>query len=208
MPAFTDLHQHVSFSPPLLRSIRPLGAALACGLSLATGLTALQPPIARADVGNSTGFEFRWDTDKEFRKLWYHISSGRATNRSDYFLVLGPKDRKTALLKLAISIPKDFDAYIDPKRIQLCYMLRGGVTRKTECQEVIPAVAEVNKDNTAIEIFPNQPVPVGRSIGVSIKLNNPYNPGMYQFNALAQAPGDVPISGYLGSWVIEISPNE
>ncbi|MFM7436939.1 MAG: DUF2808 domain-containing protein, partial [Vulcanococcus sp.] len=55
---------------------------------------------------------------------------------------------------------------------------------------------------------PNQPVPVGRSIGVRIQLTNPYNPGMYQFNALAQAPGDVPISGYLGSWVIEISPNE
>ena len=198
----------------MLQSIRPrqLGAALACGIATAmglSGLSALRPPIARADVGNSTGFEFRWDnTDQEFRKLWYHISSGRATNRSDYFLVLGPKDRKTALLKLAISIPKDFDAYIDPKRIQLCYMLRGGVTRKTECQEVIPALAEVSKDGSAIEIFPNQPVPVGRSIGVRIQLTNPYNPGMYQFNALAQAPGDVPISGYLGSWVIEISPNE
>jgi hypothetical protein len=29
---------------------------------------------------------------------------------------------------------------------------------------------------------------------------------MYQFNALAQAPGDVPISGYLGSWLIQIDP--
>jgi hypothetical protein len=192
---------------------RPLGAALALGVSAISGvaglagLTAL-PQAARADVGNSSGFEFRWDTDKEFRKLWYHISSGRATNRSDYFLVLGPKDRKTSMLKLAISVPKDFDAYLDPKRIQLCYMLRGGITRKTDCQEVIPSVVEVNKDNTAIEIFPNQAVPVGRSIGVRIQLTNPYNPGMYQFNALAQAPGDVPISGYLGSWVIEISPNE
>ena len=179
--------------------------ALSLGLGLAP---ALIPHSARADVGNSSGFEFRWDTDKEFRKLWYHVSSGRATNRSDYYLVLGPKDRKTALLKLAISVPKDFDSSFDPKRIELCYMTRGGVTRKTECQAVIPAVVEVSKDNSAIEIFPNQPVPVGRSIGVRIQLTNPYNPGMYQFNALAQAPGDVPISGYLGSWVIEISPNE
>ncbi|WP_398333185.1 DUF2808 domain-containing protein [Vulcanococcus sp.] len=194
------------------RAIRPrrLGAALALGLSSLSslaGLTAL-PQAVRADVGNSSGFEFRWDSDKDFRKLWYHISSGRAANRSDYFLVLGPKDRKTSMLKLAISVPKDFDAVLDPKRIHLCYMLRGGVTRKTDCQEVIPSVVEVSKDNSAIEIFPNQPVPVGRSIGVRIQLTNPYNPGMYQFNALAQAPGDVPISGYLGSWVIEISPNE
>lgn len=190
-------------SPHRLLSLA--ASALSLGLGLAPTLI---PPGARADVGNSSGFEFRWDTDKEFRKLWYHVSSGRATNRSDYYLVLGPKDRKTALLKLAISVPKDFDSSFDPKRIELCYMTRGGVTRKTECQAVIPATVEVSKDNSAIEIFPNQPVPVGRSIGVRIQLTNPYNPGMYQFNALAQAPGDVPISGYLGSWVIEISPNE
>jgi hypothetical protein len=36
---------------------------------------------------------------------------------------------------------------------------------------------------------------------------NPFNAGMYQFNAMAQAPGDVPVSGYLGSWVIQIDPN-
>jgi hypothetical protein len=29
---------------------------------------------------------------------------------------------------------------------------------------------------------------------------------MYQFNALAQAPGDVPVSGYLGSWLIQVDP--
>ena len=36
-----------------------------------------------------------------------------------------------------------------------------------------------------------------------MKIFNP-SQGMYQFNALAQAPGDVPVSGYLGSWVIDI----
>jgi hypothetical protein len=38
-------------------------------------------------------------------------------------------------------------------------------------------------------------------------LFNPFTAGMFQFNALAQAPGEVPISGYLGSWLIEIDPN-
>jgi len=27
---------------------------------------------------------------------------------------------------------------------------------------------------------------------------------MYQFNALIQAPGDVPVAGYVGSWLIDI----
>jgi hypothetical protein len=33
---------------------------------------------------------------------------------------------------------------------------------------------------------------------------NPSQAGMFQFNALAQAPGDVPVSGYLGSWLVDI----
>ena len=43
--------------------------------------------------------------------------------------------------------------------------------------------------------------------GISRTRQTVYNPGsgMYQFNALAQAPGDVPMAGYLGSWVIEIT---
>jgi hypothetical protein len=39
-----------------------------------------------------------------------------------------------------------------------------------------------------------------------MNLMNPFDAGMYQFNALAQAPGEVPISGYLGSWLIQIDP--
>jgi hypothetical protein len=31
---------------------------------------------------------------------------------------------------------------------------------------------------------------------------------MFQFNALAQAPGAVPISGYLGSWLIQVDASE
>ena len=37
-----------------------------------------------------------------------------------------------------------------------------------------------------------------------MKIFNPSNSGMFQFNALAQAPGDVPVAGYLGSWLIDI----
>jgi len=53
---------------------------------------------------------------------------------------------------------------------------------------------------------PTAPIPTDRSIGVVFKVANPSNGGMYQFNALAQAPGKVDMAGYLGSWVIEIQP--
>lgn len=182
--------------------------ALASGAAFCAALTAicLESPKVLADAGSTSGFEFRWDSQRDYRKLYYFISSGRATARSDYYLVLSPKDRKTALIKLAIAVPKDFDTKLDPKAIELCWMNRGGVREKTGCKEVIPATVEVSADGTAVEIFPDRPVPTGKSIGVHMRLYNPFNPGMYQFNALGQAPGDVPVSGYLGSWVIEISP--
>jgi hypothetical protein len=85
-------------------------------------------------------------------------------------------------------------------------MSEGGMMSRTRCKQDIPAVVEVTGDGTAIEIFPNTPVPVGGTIGVYMQIFNPFNAGMYQFNALAQAPGDVPISGYLGSWLIQIDP--
>jgi hypothetical protein len=48
-------------------------------------------------------------------------------------------------------------------------------------------------------------VPPDKSIAVVFNVSNPVNGGMFQFNALAQAPGDIPMAGYLGSWVIELT---
>ena len=150
--------------------------------------------------------EFRWDSSKDYRKLYYFITDTKRLKRSEYYLILKPKDRKTAILKLTVGIPKSFDTKINPKFVKLCYMKEGGMLARTRCESDIPATVEVAADGTAIEIFPDTPVPVGKTIGVYINLFNPFNIGMYQFNALAQAPGDVPVSGYLGSWLIQVDP--
>ena len=169
----------------------------------------LLSPLSATDVraqsaGSSSGFEFRWNNDRDFRKLYYFLTLAEAKSRSDYYLVLGPKDRKTALLKLAISVPSYFDSQITPADVRLCTIQQGGIVSRTRCLETIPATVEVAPDGTAIEIFPDRPVPTGTTIGVYMQIFNP-SAGMYQFNALGQAPGAVPISGYLGSWVVEIN---
>ena len=174
---------------------------------LATGPIAsrllVQPAQAQA---TPSLMEFRWDNTKDYRKLYYFMTNTRPLARSEYYFILKPKDRKTAILKLTVGIPKSFDTKINPKFVKLCYMKEGGMLARTRCEKQIPAVVEVAKDGTAIEIFPDTPVPVGKTIGVYINLFNPFNIGMYQFNALAQAPGDIPIAGYLGSWLIQIEP--
>ena len=186
------------------RSTRVLGRLLslsAFGLAIASPFSA---PRALAQAGSSSGFEFRWNNDRDYRKLYYFLSSAQSQAHADYYLVLGPKDRKTALLKLSIAVPSYFDSKIASQDVQLCTLKKGGFTSRTRCEEAIPATVEVAPDGSAIEIFPNRPVPSGITVGVHMQIINP-SAGMYQFNALGQAPGAVPISGYLGSWVIEIN---
>ena len=77
---------------------------------------------------------------------------------------------------------------------------------RTICKETIPAAISLVNDGKTIEIVPEAPIPPDRTIGVVFRVANPSNGGMYQFNALAQAPGRIDMAGYLGSWVIEIQP--
>jgi hypothetical protein len=182
-------------------------AALAAGLGLA-GLSASVAPVHPPALAQGTPglMEFRWDNTKDYRKLYYFMTETQRLKRSEYYLILRPKDRKTAILKLSVTVPKYFDAKIDPKRVKLCKMSEGGMLSRTRCEETIPATIEVTPNGSAIEIFPDTPVPDTGTIGVYMNIFNPFSIGMYQFNALAQAPGDVPISGYLGSWLIQIDP--
>ena len=202
----------MSFFRSLNRSAAT-GTAVAAALGLAGIGTALSPllaPLAAPPGARAQGtpglVEFRWDNSRDYRRLYFFMTETQRLKRSEYYLILKPKDRNTAILKLSVGIPKSFDVDIDPKNVQLCYMKEGGMLARTRCEKVIPAVVEVSKDSTAVEIFPETPVPVGKTIGVYMNVFNPFNVGMYQFNALAQAPGDVPISGYLGSWLIQIDP--
>ena len=182
-----------------------VGALALAGLATAPIASRLLEQPARAQATPSL-MEFRWDNTKDYRKLYYFMTSTRPLARSEYYFILKPKDRKTAILKLSITIPKYFDAKIDPKQIKLCKMSEGGMLARTRCVKDIPATIELADKGNAIEIFPDVPVSDEGTIGVYMMIFNPFNNGMYQFNALAQAPGDIPIAGYLGSWLIQIEP--
>lgn len=196
-------------SPRRLR--QALGAAGGLALAAAlggTGLSGLRAPGGEAQAQGTSGLvEFRWDNNKDYNKLYFFLTNTIRQQRSDYYLILRPKDRKTAILKLTITVPDYFDARIEAKRIKVCRMSSGGMTRRTRCEKPIPATVEVAANGQAIEIFPDSPIPVDGTIGVLMTLFNPSNAGMFQFNALVQAPGEVPISGYAGSWLIQIDPN-
>ena len=203
---------------------RALLALAAAGLTAVGGSLPISGPAVPAAAGSARSarpdlisapalaqgtpglLEFRWDNSKDYKKLYFFMTNTQRLKRSEWYLILRPKDRKTAILKLSVTIPRTFDAQIDPKRVKLCRMSEGGMLARTRCVEQIPATIEIAGNGGAIEIFPDTPVSDKGTIGVYMLLFNPFSEGMYQFNALAQAPGDVPISGYLGSWLIQIDP--
>ena len=188
---------------PTSRRRAGLAALIGCGVLGGAALLPLSAPHAVAQNTPSL-LEFRWDSGTGYRKLYFVQSSQRRRERSEYFFMLRKKDRKTAILKLSITVPSYFNARIRPEALTLCRMSMGGMLSRSKCKEVLPAVFEVNEKQTAIEVFPDTPIPTGGTYAVVMNVFNPSQGGMFQFNALAQAPGDVPVSGYLGSWLVDI----
>ena len=134
----------MSFFRSLNRSAAT-GTVVAAALGLAGIGTALSPllaPLAAPPGARAQGtpglVAFRWDNSRDYRRLYFFMTETQRLKRSEYYLILKPKDRNTAILKLSVGIPKSFDVDIDPKNVQLCYMKEGGMLARTRCEKVIP----------------------------------------------------------------------
>lgn len=163
-------------------------------------------PIATPKASASPGFfEYQWDPQPGYKRLKFYQSANNRLERATYFLFLRPVDREKGILKLTLNVPNYFESKLTPKKLSLCKVKIGGFTSKTKCLEKIPTIIEINKDQTIIEIFPETPIPQSKdSYALVMKIFNPRKRGMFQFQALAQSTGDVPISEYVGTWNIDI----
>ncbi len=150
-------------------------------------------------------FEYQWDSEAEYKRLKYYQSSSDRNERSTYYFFLRGKERQENIEKLIISVPNYFEAKIKTKKLSLCKVKVGGYTGRTRCLENIPSLFEINAKQTIIEIFPEKPIPFNKdNYAVVMKIFNPRNRGMFQFRALSQTNGDIPISTYLGTWNIDV----
>ena len=60
-------------------------------------------------------------------------------------------------------MPDYFDAKIRPDKLKFCIARIGGYSSRTKCIEDVPSVIEVSKDQTSIDIFPDNPIPVDKN---------------------------------------------
>ena len=153
------------------------------------------------------GLEFQWDQDSGYRRLkWFQKDNKRRFRNTMYFF-LRPSDRRTALLKISIAIPKTFTSTLKEEKISLCKVKIGGFETRTKCLEDIPADIEVKTDESSLRslnIYPYSPIPVSKeSYAVVLKVFNPNKTGLYQFHSYGQSVGQS-VSTYLGSWTTVI----
>ena len=186
----------------------PKGLVATCAAgALVTGGLQLPQALAQSSSGAFSILQQRWTNREGFKNLFYWVSETKPNRRANYSLILKKEDRDKAIMKLDVMVPSYFDAKLKTNNIRLSYCKGGeGAFKRTICEETIPAAISLVNDGKTIQIVPEAPIPPDRTIGVVFRVANPSNGGMYQFNALAQAPGRVDIAGYLGSWVIEIQP--
>ena len=166
-----------------------------------TGASVLAPKTSA-----SPGFfEYNWDPEPGYKRLKYYQSSSERNDRATYYLFLKGKERKEDIVKLNITVPDYFEAKIKTKKLSFCKVKVGGYTTRTRCIENVPSQFKINDKQTSIEIFPEKPIPANKdNYALLMKIFNPRKRGMFQFQALSQKAGQIPISTYLGTWNIDV----
>jgi len=176
---------------------------------LATGLLPLaqtQPVVAQS----LPGLTLRWNGNEGgFKELKYVLNSGRTNALDTWMLLLPGKELDVAAMQVSVTYPSYFNGRFDNSAVKLKLCSAGGVMARTRCDKDVPTSSiEVDRDNGRIDFFPTKPIPAGTTIGVVFdSMINPSNPGMLQFNASIISPGDLPLSKYVGSWLITIENN-
>jgi len=178
---------------------------LVVAMLITTGFLGLIEVSKRPIFASPGGIQFQWDPDPSFKRLKSFQTSGKRMERSFYYFFLRERERKTGILKLTIKVPDYFKAKIKTENLTLCQAKIGGFKARSKCIENVPAVFEVTKGQSQIDIFPDQPIPVdSKTYAVLMKIRNPRRAGMFQFHGYAQSTGAMPMASYIGSWPFQV----
>ncbi|MBW4594730.1 MAG: DUF2808 domain-containing protein [Brasilonema angustatum HA4187-MV1] len=130
-------------------------------------------------------------------QLPFRLDFGGQTNGWDrYRLKISSKKMKTAVARFVISYPNYYQGTFDSKEIEV----------KAKGKKIALSDVKWDKENHVLEIFPQEAVPAGTDVELILSnVKNPSSGGMFYFNCSIQSPGDVPLSRYIGTWIISIS---
>ncbi len=129
-------------------------------------------------------------------QLPFHLDfSGRRGAWDRYRLRIPSKKMKFAAARFIVAYPKNYKGTFDPKKIAV----------KVGGKKVKLSEKKWDRDNRIIEIYPEEPVPAGSRVELILSnVRNPNSSGMFYFQCLMRSPGDVPLSRYVGTWIVDV----
>ncbi|MBW4522079.1 MAG: DUF2808 domain-containing protein [Scytolyngbya sp. HA4215-MV1] len=161
------------------------------GLAIAGCLLAGLPAIALAQGGITI---FSGVARENQLKGW--AENGKSGTWDRYYLEIPSKKMKLAIAQISITYPKYYKGEFDIKEVEVRVK-----NKAVKLQEV-----NWDKENQFLEIYPEEPIPAGGKVQIILSnVKNPSFGGMFYFNCRIQAPGDVPIYRYLGTWIMSIT---
>lgn len=142
------------------------------------------------------GFTFGWgDGIPGNRQLPFHLDNGTPSIRDRYTLKIPRKKASVAISQLLISYPDYYRGKFDPGKMRVM----------VNDKEVPLEPINLDRENRVIELTPKEVIPAGNNVEVVLSnVKNPAHGGMYYFNCRVNSPGDIPLSRYLGTWILSI----
>jgi len=140
---------------------------------------------------------------KQGNELPYATDFGGEANNTDRYILKIPASKiKTAVSQFSITYDKNYKGSfsLNTKKHP------DNIAVKVGDHYVPLDEVKWNKEDRLIEIFPHDPVPAGSKVELILsEVQNPAFGGMFYFNCSVQSSGDVPLSNYLGTWIITIN---
>ena len=166
-----------------------LSATLVAGSLITGGLTAF--------AQNTPGFTIFGGVQGENELRYFLDFGGRPFQYERYRLRIPSSKMETGVSEFIVAYPDSFDGIIDPGSIELS--VRG---------RTVPVDAVLDQEARRIQIVPREVVVSGSPVEIVLSnVKNPQYGGTYYFEAFANSPGDIPLSRYLGTWIIPIGGN-
>ena len=134
---------------------------------------------------------------KSENQLPFRLDFGGQSNGWDrYRLKISNKKLKTAVAHFVITYPDYYKGTFDTKQIEV----------KVRDKKIALSEIKWDKENRVLEIYPEEAIPAGSNVELILSnVKNPAFGGVFYFNCSIQSPGDVPLSRYIGTWIISIT---
>ena len=181
----------------LFKSVLSVAAIAGC---IATGTTIVQAQGALPS--------FRWNNREGFNELKNVIELSDAPRRwGRYRVKIDSNDMKRAVSQFVVNYPDYFDGKFNPDEIEIrVCKSKGSFLSRAKCSAVELDEVDVDTENYRIALYPLEPIPAGSNLELVFDdVKNPRSRGMYQFNVLAESPGDeLSLLSLMGGTIIQI----